>query len=102
MSSSVEHQDASEQVLQGETAMYCPSCGKQTPDNSIYCLHCGKPTSTATSTQEIIEWENKDFNLTWTEGTTGWVSAEHYTEPAARLYYWQNYQSILCPDCRNC
>jgi len=23
--------------------MYCPSCGKETPENSSFCLHCGKP-----------------------------------------------------------
>ena len=23
--------------------MFCPSCGKEIPENSTFCLHCGKP-----------------------------------------------------------
>lgn len=78
--------------------MYCPSCGSQTPDNSTFCLHCGKPIATSVSTQAVTEWEYKDFSLTWKPGTTGWCSVQAYSEPTARLYYWQNYQSEILPD----
>jgi hypothetical protein len=78
--------------------MYCPSCGKQAPDNSTFCLHCGKPMAKVTSTASVTEWDYKDFKLTWAQGKTGWVSAHHYAEPSARLYYWQNYQSMIMRD----
>ena len=77
--------------------MYCPSCGKETPDSSTFCLHCGKPIAKPVSAQVVTEWEHKDFRLTWDGRTTGWISAEHYTEPAAKLDYWQNYQSVIMP-----
>jgi len=78
--------------------MYCPSCGKQIPDNSAFCSHCGKPTTPSPPLQPVTEWEYKDFSLSWPPGTTGWISAHHYTEPAARLDYWHNYQSAIMPE----
>lgn len=83
--------------------MYCPSCGKQIPDASEICSHCGKPISlrapsSAISTPAAVEWEYRDFTITWNKGQTGWVAAEHYPEPAARMYYWQNIQSSVMPD----
>jgi len=79
--------------------MYCPSCGKETPANSTFCIHCGKPISTsATQTQAVTEWEYQDYHLDFPHGKVGWVSCEAYTEPAARLYYWQNLQEHVMPE----
>jgi len=49
--------------------MYCPTCGKQTPDNSTFCLHCGSKI-TASSDKEaqvVTEWEYKDFVIDYTQ-----------------------------------
>jgi hypothetical protein len=83
--------------------MYCPSCGKQIPDASAFCLHCGKSTnlpapSSAVSPSTVVEWEYRDFTITWRQGESGWVAADSYPEPAARLYYWQNIQSYVMPE----
>jgi hypothetical protein len=83
--------------------MYCPSCGKQIPDASAFCSHCGKPTNlqaspSPVSPSALVEWEYRDFTITWNQGEAGWVAADHYPEPAARLYYWQNIQSSVMPQ----
>lgn len=79
--------------------MYCPYCGKQISKQSTFCAYCGSQLgSKSISAPKNIEWEYKDFELTWKSGTTGWISTEHYTEPAAKLDYWQNYQSVIMPD----
>jgi hypothetical protein len=77
--------------------MYCPSCGKQISENSSYCLHCGKQISVSPPVQAVTDWEYKDITLNWPSGVTGWVRADAYPEPAARLYYWQNIQSEMMP-----
>lgn len=78
--------------------MYCPSCGKETPDGSAFCLHCGKSVSAPASSQAITSWEYQDYTLTWNPGETGWVSAEAYSEPSARLYFWQNIQPMVMQE----
>jgi hypothetical protein len=44
--------------------MYCPSCGKQIPDNSRFCNICGARTDNI-SVQAIREWENHEFVMPW-------------------------------------
>jgi hypothetical protein len=82
--------------------MYCPSCGKEILESSTFCSHCGKPTlapvSTVTVQQNVKEWEYKNYSLTYNEGETGWVDAQQYPEPSARLYYWQNIQHEIMPE----
>ncbi len=78
--------------------MYCPNCGKKIPDDSKFCLHCGKPINKPKSTQFVIDWEYKDFVMTFPPKKIRSVSASNYTEPAARLTYWQNYQSLIMPE----
>jgi hypothetical protein len=83
--------------------MYCPSCGKEIPEGSAFCLSCGKSTNLASlpnhnAVPTNVEWEYRDFTITWPQGETGWVAADHYPEPAARLYYWQNIQSTIMPQ----
>ena len=33
--------------------MFCPKCGKETPDNQAFCASCGAPLAKAAATQEI-------------------------------------------------
>ena len=33
--------------------MYCPSCGKKVPDESVFCLHCGARLSNAVLSQMV-------------------------------------------------
>jgi len=80
--------------------MYCPSCGKQTPDNSAFCLHCGTWISSP-SVRSVTEWEYQDFVYKeWLPGET-WVStsgSNSYTIPGARLYFWQNRQQTILAE----
>ena len=39
--------------------MFCPSCGKEIPDDSSYCLACGKSTGMALSAKNLTQ-EFKD------------------------------------------
>jgi len=46
-------------------SMFCPSCGKETPENSKFCLHCGAPTNSVEKSSigpsGSIQWEYKDY-----------------------------------------
>lgn len=78
--------------------MYCPSCGKETPDHSTFCLHCGKPTDISSKPVQVTtEWEYHDLHLDFPHGTSGWVKCDAYSESAARLYFWQKVQQTLLP-----
>jgi hypothetical protein len=37
--------------------MFCPSCGKEIPDDSHYCLVCGKSPSATLSASKAVEYE---------------------------------------------
>jgi hypothetical protein len=71
--------------------MYCPSCGKETPENSRFCLHCGKlitaPNKTKLATP--VQWEYKDYVYTWKRGAT-WanIGNKGLTLAGARLEFW--------------
>lgn len=82
--------------------MYCPSCGKQTPDNSTFCQHCGARISSRVS-RIVTEWEYEDFVYKgWKPGDT-WVSISgpnSYTLPGARLLFWQNSQQEILAELR--
>jgi len=84
--------------------MYCPSCGKEIRDGSAYCSSCGKATNGggAVAVKQVpppvTEWEFQDYKIDIPQGQGGWVSAEAYPEPAARLYYWQNIQATVLPE----
>ena len=34
--------------------MFCPSCGKSIPDNSIFCMFCGKPVQLSTASPQVV------------------------------------------------
>lgn len=46
--------------------MYCPKCGKQTPDTGKFCMNCGAALNIEASVP--IAWEYKDFIFTWEKG----------------------------------
>jgi len=46
--------------------VYCPSCGKQIPDNSTFCLHCGARIDRP-GIHSMTEWEYRDFVYTFPE-----------------------------------
>ncbi len=84
--------------------MYCPSCGKETPENSTFCLHCGNriaaPGIAPTPVQQApVEWEYKDFVYKWSPGQI-WVNVgrQGYTMPAARAWFWQEYQRYIMDE----
>jgi len=79
--------------------MYCPSCGKQTPDNSTFCLHCGTQISSpgvAPALRVVTEWEHKDFVYPFKPGGL-WakIGSGAYTEAGAKVEFWQNYQQEI-------
>lgn len=39
--------------------MFCPSCGKELPDDSQFCVKCGKPTSSTPSTPTASQPQKK-------------------------------------------
>src|SRR5689334_9364112 len=65
--------------------MFCPSCGKQIPDGSKFCLHCGKATSGATSSKPV-EWEYKDFLLSYAERNGGRFETDNILEAKRGLW----------------
>jgi FHA domain/zinc-ribbon domain len=76
--------------------MYCGSCGTQLPDGSAFCSNCGKAVSvhlTNNSAASVTSWEYKDINLEVSPKRLGWVRADMYPGPTARLYFWQAIQS---------
>lgn len=79
--------------------MYCPSCGKETPEQSTFCLHCGERIAApraldAHASRMPVEWEYKDFVVEYSGGR---VSIGHggYTIPAALLFCWQSEQTSI-------
>ena len=58
------------------------------------------PVATAPA-QRLTEWEYHTFVLKWEHKKTGWISASGpngYTDVAARLSYWQDYQKVIMPE----
>lgn len=85
--------------------MYCPSCGKQIPDQSQFCSHCGKPTMIASSPAETkvdpksTEWEHIHFSLDWKRGQGGkYTLSLGHTEQSARQFFWGNFQGNILPQ----
>jgi hypothetical protein len=76
--------------------MYCPSCGKETPENSRFCLHCGQSiTAPSTAARVPTEWEYKDFVYEFEPPGRGmWakLGSGGYTEAGAKLEFYQNSQ----------
>ena len=78
--------------------MYCPSCGKQTPDNSAFCLNCGARIATP-ATRAVAEWDYKDFVWDWPKtnilrariGVAG-ARDNFVTLDQAQRMFWQDYQ----------
>jgi hypothetical protein len=80
--------------------MYCPSCGKETPENSKFCLHCGQSITSHTATvAQPIQWESKDFEHEFPPtGKCAWVALTGQnarTESDARLFFWEEYHREL-------
>jgi len=78
-------------------AMYCPTCGKETPDQSTFCLNCGARIAVPTS-QAVSEWEYRDYAWELTGKNRGWLPASEYTGPAARLEFWHWCQETVIND----
>ena len=98
--------------------MYCPSCGKEIPDQSTFCLHCGRrivAKAVEPPTQEMdmhapfvsravvaapkkpTEWEYKDFAIKYSPGERGkvYIGPGGYTIPGGRLFFWQSAQASI-------
>ena len=82
--------------------MYCPSCGKKTPNGSTFCLHCGNrivaPRAEVAHTPRTpIEWEYKDFVIEYPPGKRGkvYIGPGGYTIPGGRLLFWQSEQANI-------
>src|SRR5579864_2512805 len=74
--------------------MHCSNCGKQIADNSRFCSHCGA----AVEDSAPVEWEYKDFVITWEEGHR----LRHNTASfvATRQDMWNELQSQILPTLR--
>lgn len=83
--------------------MYCPSCGKQIPDQSRFCFECGAAVPTQTSqpaaAPKVTEWEYCYYVQWWHLGKGGNYSQdEGKTEMQARLFYWSHHQKKFLPE----
>jgi hypothetical protein len=80
--------------------MYCPSCGKNVPDNSKFCLHCGfSITAPESPVDRQVEWEYQDYLLQWGAGDGGrYPLSEGENENTIRLEIWNNQQSWILPQ----
>lgn len=82
--------------------MYCPSCGKQIPDNSMFCLHCGTsiavPRDVASTVRGPIEWEYKEF--VWTpppDRSDHWYLGK-VSYATVRLESWSKYRPMILAE----
>ena len=74
--------------------MRCPSCGKNTPDHGAFCLNCG--ASLAAPVRHHVDWEYKDFVYDFPpKGMWARLGSGAYSEAAAKLEFWQNYQNAI-------
>ena len=76
--------------------MYCPSCGKQIPDQSRFCFICGAAvpaqTSQPVTAPQVTEWEYRYYVRWWDLGDAGsFPLHDNQTETRARLEYWANH-----------
>lgn len=77
--------------------MYCPTCGKETPENSAFCLHCGAKIlspKVAPAQSAILEWEEDDFIYSWSHKQTYYDSGK-WTEAQVRAELWMNFQAQI-------
>lgn len=82
--------------------MYCPTCGKETPENSKFCLHCGSPifTSSIPNVEERVkptEWEYKEYVYRWTHEQI-YYNSNSYQDAHVRVDVWMNYQSRILEE----
>lgn len=84
--------------------MYCPSCWKQIPENSVSCPHCGEPVdafastsavgehvSTLSPTPALTEWEYDSFIYHFQSDSIGVpLGLGKYAETEAKRKFWQN------------
>lgn len=81
--------------------MYCPTCGKQTPDNSAFCLHCGSKIDNA-SVGKTTDWEYKEFvwgyKQHYSQPPSAQIGDGGYTIPGAKLFFWQETQKKILVD----
>lgn len=80
--------------------MYCPSCGKEIPDNSAFCLLCGKPTNVtpATTKKTPTEWIYAYYVISWDIGKGGQYYLGSTNEQVVRLNQWSRDQDFLLPE----
>ena len=82
--------------------MYCPSCGKQIPDQSRFCFECGAAVPTQTSqpaaAPKVTEWEYCYYVHWWDLGRGGSYQLDgNQTEMRARLEWWASHQKTFNP-----
>ena len=88
--------------------MYCPSCGKQIPENSTFCLYCGtriaapEPVDrSVVSPPKRVEWEYTDFVYKFLppgQGMWAKLGSGAYSEAGAKLEFWQNSQREITAE----
>lgn len=82
--------------------MYCPTCGKETPENSKFCLHCGSPIFTSSKPilekrAEPTEWEYKEYVHRWAHEQI-YYNLNSYQDAHVRIDVWMNYQSRILEE----
>lgn len=77
-----------------ERGLYCPSCGKRTPENSRFCPHCGTRIDTP-GVRPVTQWEYRDFVYTYPEGKGPWRACGSRTY--RRQDIWNEQQMFLLP-----
>jgi hypothetical protein len=75
--------------------MYCPSCGKETPEGSQFCSHCGKPITTPTGAGVPMQWEYKDY--IWKPPTTTAFATPDMLS-TARVQWWSEARPLLTTE----
>lgn len=73
--------------------MYCQSCGKQIPDESVYCMWCGKPVAGKSTSGEPDDGYPSTDMERWYEDVMRNHVAAHMKDPAGCV--WPHYSEQM-------